>query len=248
MMAHELPLQLPPKPKGAKEKPRPRLPNGDTPNFGPAKEKKLPSNTRSGENKPKLRKPKKKAAPPATNATSTSPQQDAARPDDSYAGSLFHLSPEALALPKPLFRSSPQSAASSMPQAPANMASQMQNAPPVTPLQQPTLMGLQTPMHQTPNRPPHMPNLPPAFVYQGMPPAPPPQYPVTSYAAAPYGGFHYSANPQGFINYLYPPAAVPQPPLPMQSYPLGAPMQQAPAHPYVQQGQKITFNDLMGSK
>lgn len=240
MMAHEVPLQVrptnPPAPKTNKHKPVPeprrRLPNGEKPDFGHDKPKgkppQLPNGEKpnfghearkeqhSGEKPQSGKKPKAKRGPKANKEPNNTNNniKEAAKPVN-YAGSSFHSSPEALALPKPSFRSSPKS----------NMAA--------------------IESHVQPNHYPNQLNMPPAFVYQGMVPSGPPQYPVTAYPpTGPYlPGFNYSANHQGFINYLYPPAAVPQPPLPMQSYPFHV----GPAFPSAPSGQKITFNDLMGS-
>lgn len=265
MMAHEIPIQVrksqSPSTKTNKHKPviQPvrQLPNGEQPNFGhsskdkPIKHKQQLPNKEKPNFGPesvksaKAKKLKKKNAAQTHTANESSEENQSGRPsannssgsaqanggnaksgkkgEESYAGSSFHLSPAALALPKPSFKASPKPA----------------SAP------------LQSPVQPTINSGPANLNMPPAFVYQGMPPAGPPRYPVTAYpTSGPYiPGFNYNANPQGFINYLYPPSAVPQPPIPMQSYPLGPPMQQQ----YQQQqqpqphAQKITFNELLSS-
>lgn len=256
-------LVPPPNPlvsKTNKHKPVPQpirqLPNGEMPNFGHAKEKPskhhqqvLPNGEKPNfgtESKAPKKKLKKKnntnnSVPPKAQANGPSHaaavsnkavgnSNDKSMKEESYAGSSFHSSPEAVGLPKPSFRASPRPNASSL-----------RGPTPQTPTQ----------VHTSPNV--GVPNMHPAFFYQGMPPAGPPRYPVTAYP--PGGqflpGFNYNANSQGFINYLYPPTAVPQPPIPMQSYPLGPPVQLFPQQQqqqYLQpQAQKITFNDLMGS-
>lgn len=225
MMAHEVPLQARPtntpatktnkhkpvpQPKrlpngekpdfGGKKAKLPLLPNGEKPNFSPSSDKSLQSP--NGDKAGKKTKAKKGGA---------AKPKPGKKGEESYAGSSFHSSPEALALPKPSFRSSPKT-----------------NTQPIeSPVQ---------PVHQSPY--PVQP-----FMYQGMPPIPPPQYPVTAYPPGFLPGFNYTTNNQGFINYLYPPSAVPQPPMPMQSYPF----QPQPAYPSAPAGQKISFSDLMGS-
>lgn len=274
MMAHEIPIQVPPPnpptSKTNKHKPVPQpirqLPNGEMPNFGPAKERKSKQHPQQQQILPNGEKPnfgneskagKKKLKKKSNNNNNTNPNTNnkvlsnglavnstavsksaQANPDDKskkgeggYAGSSFHSSPEALGLPKPSFRASPKPTGANL-----------QGQTPQTPSQ----------MHSPVNG--GVPNLHNAFFYQGMPPAGPPRYPVTSYPpSGPYHpGFNYNANAQGFINYLYPPTAVPQPPIPMQSYPLGPPAHLFAQHLQQQQfqqpqAQKITFNELMGS-
>lgn len=274
MMAHEIPIQVPPPnpsvSKTNKHKPVPQpirqLPNGEMPNFGPAREKQpkhqhqlLPNGEKPNfghESKSAKKKLKKKNAnnsntnnnanaptkasglvDNAAAAAAVKPQGNAndksKKGEESYAGSSFHSSPEAVGLPKPSFRVSPKASA-------ANIKGQtpQTSQTPQTPTQ----------VHPTTGAP----HVPPAFFYQGMPPAGPPRYPVTAYPSAGQylPGFNYNANSQGFINYLYPPTAVPQPPIPMQSYPLGPPVQLFPQQQQYLQGpqaQKITFNQLMGS-
>lgn len=265
-MAHEIPIHVrpsnPPPTKTNKHKPVPQplrqLPNGERPNFGPSsKEKPLKSkqqlpngdkpnfgheSTKASKNTKKLKK-KNGATNQAqanngsaahtnnntqSNGGRSGNSKSAKKGEESYAGSSFHSSPEAMALPKPSFKSSPKAGPSSL-----------QN---------------QSPVQTNINSGSTNSNMHPAFVYQGMPPSKPPRYPVTAYppSGSYHPGFNYNTNPQGFINYLYPPTAVPQPPIPMQSYPLGSPMQlyqqQHQYQPQNQpQAQKITFNELMGS-
>lgn len=252
-MAHEVPLQVhktntvPAKPK----KPKPvhqqlKLPNGKKPEFGPAQRDKsagkpqLPNgekpNFGGADHKQLGGKKKKQGKKNAANNANTEKNSQAEKPSatekktnlekgsDSYAGSSFHSSPEALALPKPSF---------------ASTSPDVRTGPgPMSPQGSPSLY--------VPAR--NVQNMPPAFVYQGMPPAEPPRYPVTAYPPSAAQGFAYNANPQGFINYVSPPAAVPQPPLPMQMYPFQAyPPMGAPPPRGQPQGQRITFNELMGS-
>lgn len=261
MMAHELPLQVrpqnPPTSKTNKHKPvaQPlrQLPNGEKPNFGPLLKEKLHKQQLPNGDKPnfgheskgtKNQKKKKQnasqkggadaaaaAAATTTNSKAANNSRAANKPkkgEESYAGSSFHSSPEALALPKPSFRTSPK--------------------PTAVPVQtQSPVLAAAINTKQ---------NVHPAMFYQGMPPAAPPRYPVTAYPPNGPGvpGFNYHASPQGFINYLYPPTAVPQPPIPMQSYPLGPPVahyghhQPLPPQQHQPTAHKITFNELMGSK
>lgn len=252
MMAHEIPLQVHPKapsgPKtrkhkpvhqakyllpngekpdfgsGNKEKPgkgrTPQLPNGEKPDFGSIDHKKDQTNKQGGGRK--ARKSSGKKACETTTKLDDAVEFTKAEGKECYAGSSFHSSPEALALPKPSFapKSSLNSSVSSSSKVllPSGAASQ------------------------------NIQNLPPAFVYQGMPSNGPPRYPVKVYPPSAHPGFNYNANQQGFINYLYPPAAIPQPPLPMQSYPFQM-YPPVPPPPQNQQigGRKITFNELMGS-
>lgn len=264
-MAHEIPLQVHhPAPTGAKprkhkpvhqpkfllpngEKPdfgagykdkshkgrSPQLPNGEKPDFGGADHKKDQGAKHAGSGKKTRRSSGKKsgaapgAAPGATTPTiSAASEFQNSDGKECYAGSSFHSSPEALALPKPSF---------------ARGSGGVGNTGVSSPL---------TPhaMNSTPQN--VLNNMPPAFVYQGMPSNGPPRYPVTAYPPSGLPGFDYNANRQGFINYSYPPAAIPQPPLPMQSYPFQTyPPIPPPPPPSNQQigGQRITFNELMGS-
>lgn len=179
---------------------------------------------------------------------------------DSYAGSSFHSSPEALALPKPSFAaSSPQSAGSN--RSPLNTGPvyhspgqnglpllqtqqqgslQMPHAPQPHAIQQHPLPNLQSgPLSAAPLPGPVSASVPngihsgqynlhPAFVYQGVRGTGPPQYPVTSY---PVPKQDYSYGPM---------MGYPMAPAPMQPYPFAASQ-------YPQLGQRISFNDLIGS-
>ncbi|GEQ67144.1 hypothetical protein JCM33374_g807 [Metschnikowia sp. JCM 33374] len=255
MMAHEIPLQVHHgAPTGAKtrkhkpvhqpkfslpngEKPdfgsgpkdksnkgrSPQLPNGEKPDFGGFDHKKDHSNKANGGKKTRRSSAKKSGATtPPLDVVSDSTKSDV---KECYAGSSFHSSPEALALPKPSF---------------AGKLSEITAVSPQSP-QEPT------PMHVGSR---NVLNMPPAFVYQGMPSNGPPRYPVTAYPPSSLPGFDYNANQQGFINYSYPAAAIPQPPLPMQSYPFQSYPPIPPPPPSANQqmgGQRITFSELMGS-
>lgn len=257
-----------------KEKPRkskPALPNGERPNFGPEDPKKESAGSK-GKLKGKLKKGKnpntsgikngseasKKSnnninnnnnttttttANTSANHTSrdTINQAFSAREtgkksgEESYAGSSFHSSPEALALPKPSFKSSPKQ------QTPV-----LDHQSPI----QPVLQQNPTNNHNTTvsgNGHVGM-NLHPGFVYQGMPAAPPPRYPVVAYPASGHyhPGFDYRNVPQGYGNYPYLPSGVPNGHLPPPQF--VAPPQAHPMNQHFAPGvQRISFNDLMNS-
>ena len=248
--------------KSSKEKTRkskPVLPNGDKPDFGTGDDKKDHPNS-----KEKLRKLKKgknnnnspatknaaneankkvsnKAASGNNNGQSTVGDMSKKSGEESYAGSSFHSSPEALALPKPSFKSSPKQPSLPLGQ-PSPQTPGLQHSPNQTPNHQPA-------NQQFSNQNAGM-NLHPAFVYQGMPAIPPPRYPVASYpnSVPQHPGFEYYASPQGYINYLYPPTAVPQAPMPLHSQSFVHPQNlHAPQPQFAPAGQRITFNDLMNS-
>lgn len=264
----------------AKDRP-PQLPNGEKPDFGTGDAKKDQTLTSKGKKSKKQAK-KDDGRTKATDMSSSSSSNNSnnvggvgssgsvggssgggsgrrstksgelrssGKNADCYAGSSFHSSPEALALPKPSFAasSSPsQSAGShgSPPQAVPMYHSPAQNLQPLQP-RHPGSLPL--PMHQSPMQqfPPSLQsgsvpltangmqsgqyNLHPAFVYQGVRGSGPPQYPITSY-------------PVPKQEYSYAPMmGYPVPPAPMHPYPFAA----APHVP--QPGQRISFNDLIGS-
>uniref|UniRef100_A0A0L0NY54 Enhancer of mRNA-decapping protein 1 n=1 Tax=Candidozyma auris TaxID=498019 RepID=A0A0L0NY54_CANAR len=286
MMAHEAPINI--KPPGGPKAPKPsknkhaqrqgKLPNGAKPDFGPGndegaqiKPKKglLPNGEKPnfGE-KPEAKKLNGKGKKEGNaskdheggkkskkkNANGSGPA--VAKAEEGYAGSSFHSSPEALALPKPSFKTSPKQKQTETPAASASSTatsvSQSRNSPVQHLPQRPISMGA---VPATP------------FVYQGMPPQGPPQFPVVAHPHAmppgpgPYQpGFSYTVNPQGYINYQYPPGAVPPPhPLGMafgypQPYPPPHSMPSGPQNPANTSassaplgGHKITFNELMSS-
>lgn len=248
-MAHEVPLQVRPtnNPGAKTNKHKPihqgKLPNGEKPDFGHGhkekhqdkphdkqqQQRKLPNGEKpdfGGEAKEskKNRKPKKGAKKDAGANKNTAGSVSASGKKEGYAGSSFHLSPEAVALPKPSFAVASPKPAGAVPQ-----VSPVQHQP-LVPVH-PTLV----PMPQNGY------NFNPAVMYQGMPPVGPPRFPVT-YSLAPGGsppGFNYFAH-QGGINYQHPPAGAPHYAMPYPYPPMPQPQQQF--------GQRITFNDLMGSK
>lgn len=204
----------------------PVLPSGDKPNFGNKGPKKGKKVAEKAPAEPKQKRPSKKG-------TSV--------PEETYAGSSFHSSPAALNLPKPTFKTSPKSAAT------APVGPTMAALPGMTPPQFPATAyppGSGIP----PNVPHQMPHQMPHHNSQVQP------------------GFSYQVTPQGHINYSfphgappvgypmvtshyqypgvnYPPARGLYPPPPQQFHVphVQAPQQQA------SQGQKISFNDLLGS-
>lgn len=244
MMAHESPspaLKPPAVPKKQRGKKDRKLPNGDTVVFD-TKRKDLPAAVLPDGGKPDFANGKDKKKAPRKKSPSA-PKAAIKKDEETYAGSSFHSSPAALALPKPLFKLASPKPASPMPIHSTQAAS-------VSPIQQGPLPR-SVPMTQS--VPPGIP------MPQGVPPVPqqmagpyghpfgsppymggPPQYPL-GYPphVSPYQqtGFLYHVNPQGYINYQYPA------PRPAQPY-NGAPV--APVPPQ-QQGQKISFNELLGS-
>lgn len=211
--------------QGQREKPgkgrSPQLPNGEKPDFGSSDHKKDNGGKDHSGKKSKRGSGKK---PMGINPAGGSPViLNNGEGKECYAGSSFHSSPEALALPKPSFA---------------------RNS-----FGNPKTMSQSQSQYTGHNDSVNVVNMSPGLVYQGMPPNGPPRHPVTTYPPSSPPGFNYHANRQGFINYLYPPAAVPQPPLPLQSYPFQAyplmPPQPLPSQQYG--GQKISFSELMGS-
>lgn len=155
---------------------------------------------------------------------------------DCYAGSSFHSSPEAVALPKPSFASASQSTS-------VSASSPPRNDPAGLPLQMQPVFHSPAPQQQLPfTHPSGQYNLNPAFVYQGVPGAGPPRYPITTYPPPPKQNYSYGGMMPGFMppgphmhHYQHYPMAPPPPPMPMAS------------HQPPQNGQKILFNDLIGS-
>lgn len=199
------------------------LPNGEKPRF-------------STENKPKKKTAKDAPAKDRALENKKGKKQSASaavKSEETYAGSSFHSSPAALNLPKPSFKSSPKPATATIP-------GQM------GPTRQPQAanQGPMYPAGPVPNGMSHQhfqPGMPAPPMGAAMPPGPPNMY------AQP--GFSYSVNPQGYINYHYPPFMPhhgpyqQMGPVPQAVGPPGPPVAQAP-----EQGQKITFNQLLGSQ
>lgn len=189
---------------------------------------------------------------------------------ECYAGSSFHSSPEAVALPKPSFASTSTSSGpvSSSPTQNVplrNPASLPQNGmgPVISGPVGPVGPGhMVPPVYRSPAQQPAHPvgsvaatsgqyNLHPAFVYQGVPGAGPPRYPITTYPASkheysypvPYGAVpssgHIASGPiqSGAM------AAVP----PLHPYHHPYPMAPVAAPYQPQSGQRISFNDLISS-
>ncbi|KAK6458075.1 enhancer of mRNA-decapping protein 1 [Scheffersomyces xylosifermentans] len=195
------------------------LPNGDKPNFGASNE--IPTSNKKKD------------------------KNIAAVEDNSYAGSSFHSSPAALNLPKPSFKSS------SSPKQSANGISDdvTQQSPP-TPAQTIPIVAAPPPQFPVTAYPP------------GSVPAPmrpnsfyPPQYaPQPPYIQP---GFAYNVNPQGYIQYQYPPFHHPmgqnpivthyQQPSPYPPNSANTPPSTGTAGTSTAGGQKISFNDLLGS-
>lgn len=176
---------------------------------------------------------------------------------DAYAGSSFHSSPEALKLPKPTFKSSPKPSASNLQKQPIPIPNQMPM--PGNPNQ--------VPMPGYPNQPPAqghpMPNYPyyyypqPMMMNPNMPQPPntqqPQQPPNTQLPQQP--SKEQLGPPMPMMNQFpgqvpgyYYPYFMNSPPNPNQPHP--QPHQQVPpgtTSPSNHEGQKISFNDLLGS-
>lgn len=217
------------------------LPNGEKPNFSSADEKPNPSGS-------------KKMA----RSASSSKEKKSAVEDVTYAGSSFHSSPAALALPKPSFKTSPKQAtnstvdfeAVSSPQSSVASTTSGSSYSPTTG----NIQKARSPQFSVTA-------YPPGSVQTGAPPFH--QAPYNQYIQP---GFAYNYSPQGYIQYQIPGAHPPHPghpvhpqtqaqyPYPNQyfsHYQQGNPMPM-PGHPGpVTQpsvgGHKITFNDLLGS-
>lgn len=206
----------------------PSLPSGEKPNFG--------NKSKKG------KKTAEKTVPVDGKNKKSSSKKSTPAPEETYAGSSFHSSPAALNLPKPTFKTSPKSATS------PTAVSDGVTLPSVTPPQFPATA------------------YPPgSAIPPNMPHGHPHQSPHHNNQVQP--GFSYHVTPQGHINYPYPHGAPPPVGYPMitshYQYPgVGYPPAQGlypppPQHyqvPHVQvqqhqplQGQKISFNDLLGS-
>lgn len=228
------------KPKDKSKKQTQLLPNGGKPNFGHDKTNQI--SLKKDQHLPNGEKPDfgkkqkaKKGLPPSEKVKPVKKEKN----EDTYAGSSFHSSPEALALPKPSFKNSSPKSTQNPTMSPASSVQSF------SPPKQQAPQAQQQQVKPSPAQHPMIPTQVP-FVYQGLPPQGPPRYPVTAYQApnAPYPqtGFNYTVNSQGYINFQYPgrvaPPPPPQGPFPGMAY-------QPMMGPAV--GQKITFNDLMSS-
>lgn len=211
-----------------KQNHEPSLPNGEKPNFGESSKSKKKNNSNSEPALPNGEKPNF-FNEKASKKTGKPKDKKQLVTEDTYAGSSFHSSPAALNLPKPSFKTSPKAnnATQHTPE-PNYLVNQPVNAPPQHPVTAyPTNNGMQ---------------------HGGIPNQPNPLPPGNNFIQP---GFSYYVTPQGYINYQYP--DVPPPPGPPQNamFPMMAsPYQPVPINqPGIppQQGQRITFNDLLGS-
>lgn len=331
MMAHELPLQAhgaphhSPAPKTRKSKhhqAKIQLPNGQKPDFGPAKHQQqhqnmsynqllhqqqrppqLPNGEKPdfgtgelskihGKRDGKAKKKKSNAkkgetsgldnalVSPSSSSSSASDGHDArssGKNMECYAGSSFHSSPEAVALPKPSFASgsvSGSGSGSALAPSPSQKLGNPANLPhimgPILNAPGPSNGHMVAPIYRSPAQQIVHPvpsgagglaaptsgqyNLHPAFVYQGVPGSGPPRYPITSYPASKQ---EYSYPMPRYANGPIPSAgpmnAVPPLHPYHHPYPL-APVAAANASPYQSQplsqsqsGQRISFNDLISS-
>ncbi|KAK6204336.1 enhancer of mRNA-decapping protein 1 [Scheffersomyces amazonensis] len=206
------------------------LPNGEKPNFNTdsSKSKKSDQSLPNGE-KPNFGNEK---------SSSSSKKDKSKKPEDIYAGSSFGTSPAALNLPKPSFKSSPR-------QSSGNNA---QDHSPTSSIS----TGSSSPLNS--NTVPRYPVTTYPTSYPVAPSFPPQQFPPNQYILP---GFAYNVSPQGYINYQYPPYPAPIPgagvaPFHGNDYPRPSPSPYGgnpavPQHGNSNEGQKITFNDLLSS-
>ncbi|CAK7906994.1 enhancer of mRNA-decapping protein 1 [[Candida] anglica] len=234
------------------------LPNGSKPNFNPGAEK-----------------PSKKTGKQTSSKGDKKNPANAVAMEENYAGSSFHSSPAALNLPKPSFKTSPKSRVAQQtvitsPQ--QQLASPQQQQTFTSPLQMSApLQQFPHPMQQHPAAGPMYPVAP--YGQGKLPPAfPSPNQNPMIYRGNQFvqPGFSYQHSPQGYITYQNgiqghpnntsvgvpmhhagpPPQHMSHPPPPP---PPGAymPYVQQPVQQYhvpaAQSGQKISFNDLLGS-
>lgn len=230
------------KPKGNKSRAKsPLLPNGDKPDYSsfhgkPAVngDKPLANGNSNGNGNKSKKKPQVPQSTPMVSG-------------DSYAGSSFHLSPEAVALPKPTFKTKLPPPSNLLTAYPAGLAPA---ASPMYPQQAPFMMNQQVPGQPQPQQVPG-PGQPQPMLghpHQRLPQGQPMPHPPHPIPANVHPGFTYQVNPQGYIVYPPQPGAGPVPgyggPITthfQQPMPLVHPTQQ-------QQGQRITFADLMSSQ
>lgn len=227
-----------------KQNKEPSLPNGEKPNF-------YSDGSKSSTKKKKSEQIQQSSDRPGNDKHSKksnkSKDKKSAITEDTYAGSSFHSSPAALNLPKPSFKTSPKQSneiqASSEPIYPPVNASSEHIYPPVN--------ASSEHIYAPVNAPPQHPVTPYPI---GNPGNNGPRFPTNPMMIPPGNnfvqpGFTYNVTPQGYINYQYP-HAPPPPPLagafPMVATPYPP---QLPPHHHLgpQHGQRISFNELLGS-
>lgn len=208
----------------------PSLPNGEKPNFGEGSK----SNSKKKNSEPIFPNGDKPNFfnEKATKKTNKSKDKKPLITEDTYAGSSFHSSPAALNLPKPSFKTSPK----------ANNATQNKPEP---------YYHTTEPVNAPPQHP--VTAYPAGNGAQNIPkiPSNPSAFPPGNHFSQP--GFSYYVTPQGYINYQYPHGPPPPPPPQGGVFPMVAsPYQQHPPPHHLrgvapQQGQRISFNELLGS-
>lgn len=235
----------------------PSLPNGAKPNFSFYSESNSNSNSNVSSNSNKTKKKVHEQSLPSgekpvfhdkpnkKTSSSNRPDKNGKKGpvEETYAGSSFHSSPAALNLPKPSFqRTSPKQQANTINDensSPSSSASSVSMSSP-------------RPVAGAVAAPPRYPvtAYPPGSIPGAVPNVPagyyPPQYAQPQYIQP---GFTYNVNPQGYIQYQYPPFHHPLAPaqIPYQQHPFPV-NAQPPAHVgSAPQGQKISFDDLLGS-
>ena len=226
------------KPKGNRNRAKsPLLPNGDKPDYSSFNAKPTANGDKPIANGNGNKLKKKQQQQQNTQSTPMAL-------GDSYAGSSFHLSPEAVALPKPTFKTKLPPPSNLLTAYPAGLAPA--TASPMYPQRTPYMMNQPVPGHPQPQ---HVLGQPqpmlgqPQHIPQGqLMPHPPHPIPANVHP-----GFTYQVNPQGFIVYPPQPGAGP---VPGYGGPITTHFQQPmpQVQPTQQQGQRITFADLMGSQ
>ncbi|KAL7666444.1 Enhancer of mRNA-decapping protein 1 [[Candida] zeylanoides] len=222
------------------------LPSGEKPKFtfngDGVKGQSLPNGQKPVFNPPNTNKKSSKTG--KRSQTNSTPEAGA---EETYAGSSFHSSPAALNLPKPSFKTaSPKARPEAAHTSPLQQQQQQQH--PIQPVSQyPVFRQGGPPGPVYPVAPYTASTIPPVF-------ATPNQNPMI-YRGNQFvqPGFSYHHSPQGFINYHQ---SAPQHPVQhmapapqcngyaMQQF---ASPQHHPNYPVMQpQGQKISFNDLIG--
>lgn len=224
MMVHERSVPIP---KG-----HGLLPNGQKVDFGNSvktqkrrssnnqkKDKKSPQSLGEGF-KPEGKYPDRREKNTSKSDKMTEDRKKNKKKDDAYAGTTFHTSPEALNLPKPTFKSSPK----------LNNPVTSYPSPYHNPVAAPLPMQHQVPQH--PMQPPQ---------YQTTPQGAPINMPHMPHIPIPMMGMPMMHQSMGF------PQTYTQqyPTYPIQANQHPQHMYQGPAPGY--NGQKVSFNDLLGS-
>lgn len=286
MMAHELPIPIHDNKKSHAEPIR-KLPNGQLVDFGHNKTKKNTKNTKTNDknkkdkrisqNLPDGSKPvfntdnsntttstSTSTSTTSTNNNNNNSKKNKKKPEEVYAGSSFHSSPEALNLPKPSFKTSPKPSGNI---ANGSVDNTTSGAPSHT---------VSPPQYPVTAYPPGS-GVPQPGMFPMNYPQPPPMNPMgagLNQQSFIQPGFQYQFNSNGNIMYPnFPPGPGPhtgphpgpqnQPPQgvpPMPNFAGQLPFPQQPPssngypiytshyqNPTSSQGQKISFNDLLGS-